>query len=99
MTPAPESSLQSFVLLRLGERRFALPASQVAELVAPSRIFRFPHKSAALGGVILRRGRMKHFQPVEQIGNGERDFSHLITRSPHRGWRQILRAGRRSFQK
>jgi hypothetical protein len=42
---------------------------------------------------------MKHFQPVEQIGNGERDFSHLITRSPHRGWRQILRAGRRSFQK
>jgi chemotaxis signal transduction protein len=58
MTTAPESNLQSFVLLRLGERRFALPASQVAELVAPSRIFRFPHKSPALEGVILRRGRM-----------------------------------------
>ena len=58
MTAAPETSLQSFVLLRLGERRFALPASQVAELVAPSRIFRFPHKSPALEGVILRRGRM-----------------------------------------
>ena len=52
------SPLQSFVLLRLGERRFALPASQVAELVAPTRIFRFPHKSSALEGVILRRGRM-----------------------------------------
>ena len=50
--------VQSFVLLRLSERRFALPASQVAELVAPSRIFRFPHTSAALEGVILRRGRM-----------------------------------------
>jgi chemotaxis signal transduction protein len=58
MTAAPETSIQSFVLLRLGERRFALPASQVAELVAPSRIFRFPHKSAALEGVVLRRGRM-----------------------------------------
>ena len=58
MTAAPETGLQSFVLLRLGERRFALPASQVAELVAPSRIFRFPHKSPALEGVILRRGRM-----------------------------------------
>ena len=58
MTAAPEANVQSFVLLRLGERRFALPASQVAELVAPSRIFRFPHKSPALEGVILRRGRM-----------------------------------------
>src|SRR5215469_1945026 len=58
MTAVPETALQSFVLLRLGERRFALPAAQVAELVAPSRIFRFPHKSAALEGVILRRGRM-----------------------------------------
>jgi len=58
MTTAPEILLQSYVLLRLGERRFALPASQVAELVAPSRIFRFPHKTAALEGVILRRGRM-----------------------------------------
>jgi chemotaxis signal transduction protein len=58
MTPSPETVLQSFVLLRLGERRFALPASQVAELVAPSRIFRFPHKSSALEGVVLRRGRM-----------------------------------------
>ena len=63
LTEAPVQSLaaaavQSFVLLRLGERRFALPATQVAELVAPSRIFRFPHKTPALDGVILRRGRM-----------------------------------------
>jgi len=57
MTAAPEI-MQSFVLLRLGERRFAVAAAQVAELVAPSRIFRFPHKSPAIEGVILRRGRM-----------------------------------------
>jgi chemotaxis signal transduction protein len=47
----------SCVLLRLGERRFALAADQVAELVAPSRIFRFPHRTPEIDGVILRRGR------------------------------------------
>ena len=69
MTAAPieaAESPESFVLLRLGERRFALPASQVAELVAPSRIFRFPHKSPAIEGVILRRGRMI---PIADIGD------------------------------
>jgi chemotaxis signal transduction protein len=53
-----ESELQSFVLLRLGERRFAVVAKEIAELVAPSRVFRFPHHTAELEGVILRRGRI-----------------------------------------
>ncbi|GAC1664035.1 MAG: hypothetical protein NVS9B4_19270 [Candidatus Acidiferrum sp.] len=57
MTVATELELQSFVLLRLGDRRFALPSSQIAELVPPSRVFRFPHRSA-VEGVILRRGRI-----------------------------------------
>lgn len=48
---------RSCVLLRLGERRFALAADHVAELVAPSRIFRFPHNTKEIDGVILRRGR------------------------------------------
>jgi chemotaxis signal transduction protein len=56
MTFTPESD--SFVLLRLGERRFAVAAGTIAELVAPSRIFRFPHRSAEIEGVILRRGRI-----------------------------------------
>jgi chemotaxis signal transduction protein len=84
MNSAAEIGLQSFVLLRLGERRFALPASQVAELVAPSRIFRFPHKSAALEGVILRRGRMIAVCDVaEQLtgkGLDTRRFNLLATR-------------------
>ncbi|MGC2803285.1 MAG: chemotaxis protein CheW, partial [Candidatus Acidiferrum sp.] len=46
------------VLLRLGERRFAVVATQISELVAPSRIFRFPHRTPRLEGVILRRGRI-----------------------------------------
>jgi len=58
MTVSSELELKSFVLLRLGERRFAVAADQTAELVAPSRVFRFPHKTANIEGVILRRGRI-----------------------------------------
>jgi chemotaxis signal transduction protein len=58
MTLATEFAPQSFVLLRLGERRFAIAATEVAELVAPSRIFRFPNRTPKLEGVILRRGRI-----------------------------------------
>ena len=84
MNSGQESGLQSFVLLCLSERRFALPASQVAELVAPSRIFRFPHKSAALEGVILRRGRMIAVCDVAEQLTGKRlatrRFNLLATR-------------------
>ena len=55
-TEQPE--LRSCVLLRLGERRFALAAEQVAELVAPSRMFRFAHHTPEIDGVIVRRGRV-----------------------------------------
>jgi len=58
MTVAAELELKSFVLLRLGERRFAVAAGQIAELVAPSRVFRFPHRTPKIEGVLLRRGRM-----------------------------------------
>jgi chemotaxis signal transduction protein len=58
VTVATELELQSFVLLRLGERRFAVAANQIAELVAPSRVFQFPHRTERIEGVILRRGRI-----------------------------------------
>lgn len=58
MTRTLEFESQSFVLLRLGERRFALSAGQISELVAPSRVLRFPHHTAGIEGVILRRGRI-----------------------------------------
>jgi chemotaxis signal transduction protein len=58
MTVSAELELQSFVLLRLGERRFAVGATQIAELVALSRVFRFPHRTSKVEGVILRRGRI-----------------------------------------
>jgi chemotaxis signal transduction protein len=58
MTASTELELKSFVLLRLGERRFAVAADETAELVSPSRVFRFPHKTPKIEGVILRRGRI-----------------------------------------
>lgn len=59
MTSTAEfDSHPSFVLLRLGERRFAIAATQIAELVAPSRLFRFSHHTPEIEGVILRRGRI-----------------------------------------
>ena len=72
MTLIAETELQSFVLLRLGDRRFAVTANQIAELVAPSRIFRFPHNTSEVEGVILRRGRIVPVCDVAEtlIGKG-----------------------------
>ena len=72
MTLMAETELQSFVLLRLGERRFAVAANQIAELVPPSRIFRFPHHTSEVEGVILRRGRIVPVCDVAEklIGKG-----------------------------
>jgi chemotaxis signal transduction protein len=72
MTVSGELELQSFVLLRLGERRFAVSANQIAELVAPSRIFRFPHRTPKLEGVILRRGRIVPVCDVSEMLLGKR---------------------------
>lgn len=58
MSWVEQSDTRSCVLLRLGERRFALAADQVAELAAPSRIFRFAHHTPEIEGVMLRRGRV-----------------------------------------
>ena len=52
------SSAASFVLFPLGERRFALPAEQVAELARPGRLQEFPHTTPSLAGVLVRRGRI-----------------------------------------
>jgi chemotaxis signal transduction protein len=58
MSARNDTGTQPFVLLRLGDRRFAVASSQIAELVPPSRVFRFPHNTENVEGVILRRGRI-----------------------------------------
>ncbi len=76
----------SCVLLRLGERRFAVVADQVAELVAPSRIFRFPNRTPEVDGVILRRGRTVPVCDLSEKLTGKRLLSrrfYLIAMRPH----------------
>jgi chemotaxis signal transduction protein len=58
MSWTEQPDTRSCVLLRLGERRFAVAADQVAELAAPTRIFRFAQRTPEIDGVILRRGRV-----------------------------------------
>ncbi len=58
MNQPKQLDARSCVLLRLGERRFALAAEHIAELVAPSRVYRFAHRTPEIDGVILRRGRV-----------------------------------------
>lgn len=61
MTSANQSAQPSFVILQVGERRFALPAAIVAELAPPVRLHSFPHDTPSIVGVIVRRG---HIVPV-----------------------------------
>ncbi len=66
----------SFVLLQLGGRRFALHAEIVTELAPPVRLHIFPHTSALVSGVIVRRS---HIIPVYDAGTvliGRRSSTH-----------------------
>jgi chemotaxis signal transduction protein len=56
----------SYVLLQVGNRRFALPAGIVSELAPPVRLHTFPHTSPLVSGVIVRRGRVI---PVYDVGS------------------------------
>jgi len=66
MTQGDNTSLNSFVLLRIGAHRFALPAGIVAELAPPVKLHKFPHTSSSLAGVIIRRRRIL---PVYDAGS------------------------------
>jgi len=72
MSVALEFEPKAFVLVTLGEQRFAVSAADVAELVAPSRVFRFPHRTATMEGVILRRGRIVPVCEVAELLTGKR---------------------------
>jgi len=56
-----------FVLFPLGEKRFALPAENVAELARPDRLQAFPHATPLLTGVLVRRGAIVPVCDVAQI--------------------------------
>ncbi len=61
------SDANTYVLLQLANRRFALPSAIVSELAPPVRLHTFPHTSSLVSGVIVRRGRIVPVYDVASI--------------------------------
>jgi chemotaxis signal transduction protein len=59
------SGRTSYVVFSLGQRRFALPTSEVIELFSQGEVQTFPHTTLALEGVMVRRGEIL---PVWAVG-------------------------------
>ena len=74
--PALENATpDSFVLLQIAGRRFALAASTIAELAPPVRLHAFPHGSPLLTGVIVRRGRIVPVFDASRVLGGKSPLS------------------------
>lgn len=76
MTNPATSAVASYVLLHVGNRRFALSAGHVAELAPPVRLHTFPHESPLVVGVIVRRGRIVPVYDVAPILIGRSSGVH-----------------------
>jgi len=61
------TEMQKFVLFPLGKKRYALPAESVTELARPDHQHTFPHTTALLSGVLLRRGKIVPVLDVAQV--------------------------------
>ena len=66
ITEIQNAGSNSYVLLQLADRRFALPSAIVSELAPPVRLHTFPHTSPLVSGVIVRRG---HIVPVYDVAS------------------------------
>lgn len=76
MSAAENHARKSWVLLHVGNRRFALPAESVMELAPPVRLHNFPHTSRLVAGVIVRRGRIVPVYDVSPVLCGRESSVH-----------------------
>jgi chemotaxis signal transduction protein len=67
---------QSYVLLRVGNCRFALRADLVEELAPPVKLHRFPNTTALVAGVIVRRGHIVPVYDVSRVLCGRESSVH-----------------------
>lgn len=70
MSPTPATTEKAYVLLRLGERQFAVAAESVEELASAGRLERIPHTTPQIEGVILRRKRVMAVRDVARTLTG-----------------------------
>jgi chemotaxis signal transduction protein len=68
----------SFVLIHMSGKRFAVPASRVAELSPPVRLHTFPHTTALVSGVIVRRGKIIPVCNANALFGGKRSSANLF---------------------
>jgi chemotaxis signal transduction protein len=76
MTTTDTANQRSFVLVQIGDRRFAIPADIVAELAPPVRLHTFPHDSPSLTGVIVRRGHIVPVYDSDSVLTGKSSSAH-----------------------
>jgi chemotaxis signal transduction protein len=74
----PQEGRDSFVLIHIGDRRFAVAASFVAELSPPVRLHRFPHTTSLVSGVIIRRGKIVPVCNASGIVGGRKSSANLF---------------------
>jgi chemotaxis signal transduction protein len=78
MTVPEKIAQNSFVVLQVGERRFAMEADIVAELAPPVRLHTFPHTSPLILGVIVRRGRIIPVYDADSVLTGQPISAHAF---------------------
>src|SRR5271168_2909522 len=76
MSGSDNTSAKSYVLVQIGDRRFAMSAATVSELAPPVRLHQFPHSSPLVAGVIVRRGRIVPVYDVSRILAGKNSPAH-----------------------
>jgi chemotaxis signal transduction protein len=76
MSAVDSTHAESYVLIQIGGRRFAMPAATVSELAPPVRLHQFPQNSPSVAGVIVRRGRIVPVYDVGLILAGKNSPAH-----------------------
>jgi chemotaxis signal transduction protein len=66
----------SYVLLRVGNSRFALRSELVEELAPPVKLHKFPNTTPLVAGVIVRRGRIVPVYDVSRVLCGRESSVH-----------------------
>ena len=76
MSAIDNTNAESYVLVQIGDRRFAMSAATVSELAPPVRLHQFPHSSPLVAGVIVRRGRIVPVYDVSRVLAGKNSPAH-----------------------
>jgi chemotaxis signal transduction protein len=76
MNAVEQAGKHSYVLLHVGNRRFALRSELVEELAPPVRLHHFPNTTALVAGVIVRRGRIVPVYDVSRVLCGRESSVH-----------------------